>query len=145
MERLAGVKDEALPLLRRHWEEVALDRDSVPLAMDWAVYEAMDAAGLLHIVTAREDGALAGYYWAMVQRHLHFSTTLTAFTDLIFLDKPFRRGRTGQRLIEAAEQSLRALGVRQILTGVKPKPNLGPLLQRMGYALHEVSYSKQIG
>ena len=145
VEPWAAVKDAAQPLLQRHWEEVALDRDKIPLALDLALYDALADAGVLWVVTARDAGVLVGYYTVLVQKHLHFSTTLTAFTDLIFLEKTHRKGRAGQRLIEAAEAMLSGLGVKQILTGTKQKPDLGPLLRRMGYGLHEVSYSKLIG
>ena len=136
---------EAMTLVGRHWAEVALDRDKIPLALNVALYDVLAGAGVMHVTTARVDGALVGYLWAMVQAHLHFSTTMTAFVDLIFLDKPYRRGRSGQRLIEAAELALTARGVVQILMGTKAEPNLGPLFKRMGYVPHETSYSKMIG
>lgn len=145
VEDWLAIKGEVLPLLYRHWVEVALDRDSIPLVVDFDTYDALAAAGILHIVIARNDGELVGYFWALVKNHLHYASTLMAFTDIIFIDKPHRKGRAGQGLIRAMEESLNGRGVKKIFIATKTKLNLGPLFERMGYGVHEVIYSKMIG
>ena len=139
------VKAEMLPLMHRHWEEIATDRDKIPLVVDFDSYDALAEAGILHVLIARKDGALIGYFWAFVKNHLHYAATLFAFTDILFLEKPHRKGRTGQKLIEAMEATLKARGVQKVFINTKTKLNLGPLFTRMGYGVHEVCYSKMIG
>lgn len=140
-----AIKAEVLPLLHRHWVEVALDRESIPLVVDFDLYDAIATAGILHVVIARKDGELIGYFWALVKNHMHYASTLFGFTDILFIDKPHRKGRVGQNLIKAAEESLKARGVTKIFIATKTKLNLGPLFTRMGYGVHEVVYSKMIG
>ena len=139
------IKAEVLPMLFRHWEEIALDRDTIPLVVDFDTYDALARAGILHIVIARKDGELIGYFWALVKNHMHYASTLMGFTDILYIDKPHRKGRTGQHLIKAMEDSLKARGVHKVFIATKTKLNLGPLFERMGYGVHEVIYSKKIG
>ena len=44
-----------------HWEEVANNKDTIPLDIDWERYRALDDDGSLHVLTARDDGELVGY------------------------------------------------------------------------------------
>ena len=74
-----------LPLLPLHWEMLALDRDKVPLAPQWHVYDERDARGELHIVVLRQDGRIIGYYWGFIAPGLHYASCLTATMDIFFV------------------------------------------------------------
>ena len=139
------IKDEVQPLLQRHWEEVALNREEIPLAVDFDSYDALADMGVLHILVARKDGVMIGYYWAIVRTHLHYATTLFAFTDILFIEKQHRRGLVGYKLFVEMEKSLKALGVKKIFAATKTKLNLGPIFKRLGYDVHEIVHSKMIG
>ena len=145
VEAWDDIKDEVKPLLQRHWEEVALDRDTIPLAVDWDSYDVLAAQGVLHLLIARKDGVMIGYYWAIVRTHLHYVETLFAFTDILFIEKQHRRGMVGVNLFREMERTLKELGVQKIFAATKTKLDLGPIFKRLGYTVHEVVYSKMIG
>jgi GNAT superfamily N-acetyltransferase len=147
VESLMAVADEAKPLLLEHWEEIALNRNDTPLDPDWDLYAKLDAAGVYHAVTARLDGALVGYSSYIIQRrNLHYKFCF-ADSDIFFLRKDQRRGLAGARLLQFAEASLKAKGVERLFTKTKlaPEHDLGPLLDRLGYAPIERVYAKRIG
>ncbi|MDA8231569.1 MAG: GNAT family N-acetyltransferase [Magnetospirillum sp.] len=144
-ESLAGALGAMTPLVARHWREVALDRDRVPLAPDWEKYRLLDRTGALNITTARHDGRMVGYACYIVSRHLHYRDLMVAESDAFFLAPEHRRGPEGVRLLRAAEQNVIAAGAQRIVTRVKVDPDFGPLLRRMGYQPIEAVYSKRVG
>ena len=144
VENWHDVKDEALPLLIRHWEEIAADKAEIPLAIDYASYDALEAAGSLHILVARKNGAMVGYYCTVIRSHLHYVTTLFAFTDIFYI-APEHRGGAGIAMFREIEKSLKELGVKKFFSASKPWLDVGPLFERLGYTKHEVVYSKMIG
>ena len=74
-ELFRDIKLEIQPLLVQHWEEVAMYKDKVPLAPDWARYQDMEDNGVLHVVTVRDSGTLVGYYVTMIVHGLHYRFT----------------------------------------------------------------------
>lgn len=137
--------EETKPLLALHWQEVAADRDHIPLAVDWDRYNAFDTLGLLHCVTARHESAIVGYHWLIVMPHAHYGTTLMAFSDVFYILPKHRRGWTGINLFRFTEDSLRKLGVVKVFLPTKPHIDMGRVFQRLGYRIHETVYSKVIG
>ena len=53
---------ELKPILPLHYEELALNKDEVPLSPQYDIYEARESLGELLFVTAREAGELVGYF-----------------------------------------------------------------------------------
>ena len=92
VERWATYARDAEALWPLHWKEVALTQDAVPLDMDTERYAALDEAGILHIVTGRDQGRLVAYFTALVLGHLHYKSTLHALTDLYYISPLWRRG-----------------------------------------------------
>lgn len=144
VERWRDIKGEMLPMLSRHWKEVALNHADVPLDIDHERYDAMDEAGALHIVTVRRGGALIGYHVAIVTGHLHYKSTLHGVTDVYYIAPECRHGVTGMRMFQAVERELKALGVKKLFTGTKLHLDQGTLFERLGYQPVERLYSKII-
>lgn len=148
VERWRDLREEMLPLLVRHWREVALNHDDVPLDIDEHRYRQMDEAGVLHIVTARQAGELVGYHVSMLSPHLHYASTLHAITDVYWVAPERRAGRLGLRLFQAVERELQAvrrargLRVMKVFTGVKVHIDNSPLFEHLGYRRVEYLYSK---
>jgi len=65
---------EAKPLLPLHWEELALNKDKVPLDPKYEDYYAREEAGGILVVTVREKGELTGYFIGMIAPGLHYKT-----------------------------------------------------------------------
>lgn len=144
---------DALPLLREHWKEVGSCPQLHALDVDTALYEAIERAGGLHITAAREGGGpdgpnwvggLVGYAVYFVQHYPHVRDLCMAQSDALYLRPDFRKGFTGLRLLQAAEQALKAKGVRNIMQTCTVKKNFGALLRRMAYVNTETVYRKEV-
>lgn len=144
VERWATVKREMLPLLTRHWREVALNQADVPLDIDHARYQELDEAEALHIVTVRRHGLLIGYHVAIISTHLHYASTLHGITDVYWIAPECRHGVTAMRMFQAVERELKTLGVRKLFTATKLHLDQGPLFERLGYKPVERLYAKII-
>lgn len=145
VESWFDIRDEVQPLFQRHWEEIAADRDTIPLVVDFDSYDALANADSLHIITARESGVLVGYFFSVVRTHLHYRETLFGFADIFYLLPEHRKGMAGVRLITETEKSLKTLGVKKMFAATKPWMDVGLIFKRQGFELHEIVYSKMIG
>lgn len=135
--------DEAEPLLRAHWAEIARNRDRVPLAPNVAAYVTAEAAGILCIVTARNAGALVGYTADMVARPPHYSETVFAESDIFWLAPEYRGRGVGLRLMLAREEALRRRRTLIVHTRTKlAHPAAGRLLSHLGHEPIETVFSK---
>lgn len=144
VERWSDVKRQMLPLLKRHWREVALNHKDVPLDIDHEKYDALDECKMLHILTVRRQGLLIGYHVAIVSGHLHYKSTLHGITDVYYIAPECRHGVTGMRMFQAVERELKALGVKKLFTATKLHLDQGPLFERLGYKPVERLYAKII-
>lgn len=145
-ENWADVKDEMLPLLPSHWEELALNKDKVPLAPQFDLYDRHDACGALMIVTLRDAGKLVGYFWGIVAPHLHYKTCLTLTMDIYWVHPSVRgKGLPGVKLLRKVEAEAKRRGVQRLYFGSKLHKDSSRLFQFMKMDPVEVYYSKWIG
>ena len=98
-------------LFPEHYDELCVTKD-FPANPNYDAYKQMAQAGLLRCITCRADGELIGYIIFYIQPHLHYKDCLTAFEDLYFVKKEFRKGRVGIRLFQYAEKVLKERGVQ---------------------------------
>lgn len=136
---------EVQPLLPRHWEELALNKDKVPLAPDYDRYLRMDAEGMISVVTVRAGGKLVGYSIFIVQPGFHYKTCLEARMDIFWLAPEYRGRMGGVRLFNAHEQELKRRGVKRIYSGSKLHKDTSRLFIALGYEPIEQWFSKWIG
>jgi len=106
-ERLPPILREILPLLRKDWEENGIDRDKVPFSLDLDQYLRYDLAGVLQIVTARDQGTLVGYIFAFVHPHIDHSGLGWAMLTWYWLYVEYRGGGIGDAMLRAMEKFLR--------------------------------------
>ncbi len=144
-EFLCQVKDECVPLIESHWEEVAINKEDIKLNPDWETYEKLEDLGMLAIFTARSSGKLVGYLVVFLTKNLHYKDHLFASHDLIYLDPDYRKGMTGVRLIKFTEKCLRQDGVSVMTMNTKVKNPFDPILERLGFNLTERVYTKYLG
>ena len=52
--------EEAMPLIKRHYDEIAHFKD-IPLDPDVTLYKALEDAGGIHVFTVRKNDNLIGY------------------------------------------------------------------------------------
>lgn len=132
---------ELQELYPEHWKEIGLDHDVILLDPDYERYRAMAKAGVIHLVTARYDDALIGYHIAMIHPHLHYKSSITAFTDIFYLAPAYRVGMVGYRMLKFMRDSVKDRGVQKIYMGTKLTHDIGPLLDRLGFKAIERIYS----
>lgn len=113
--RILDARAKGLEALQAaHWREVAVDKDKIPLSVDWNRYVATEEAGAFMAFAMSDGDALVGYNAFFTNRHFHYSTTVFAVNDVIYV-RPENRGLDGIRFILSAEKELAGLGVRKIL------------------------------
>lgn len=145
VEKFREVVAEAAPLLEAHYYEIGMYQDKIEYDPDIERYEDMDDAGFLHIVTARDDGKLIGYYVSLLMPHLHYKGTLYAYNDIVYIDQKYRGGITAARLFKFVEKELKELGVDVMTMHMKTYAPFDSFLERQGWDYAERIHMKYIG
>ena len=145
-ESYATIAEEIRPLLRRHWEAIANDKEAVPLDVDDEKYRALDSAGLLVIITARVDGRLVGYIAAILSPHLHYRSTLFATFDVFWMEPEFRSGLNGVGLFTRMLLQLKAAGVVKVVgqSKVGGGRDVSAIYRALGFEQAEILYTRTI-
>ena len=136
---------EAQPLLPLHWEELALNKDKVPLNPQYDVYAARDAAGQVMVVTLRDVGRLVGYFIGFVAPGLHYQTCLTLTMDIFWTHPDARGGFAGVRLFRAVEKEAKRRGVQRMFYGSKLHKDSSRMFEFLKMDPVETYYTKWIG
>ncbi len=145
------ISHELPPLFERHWREIGVDHDRIPLAPNWDQYHMLAATDVLRMFTARSNGVLVGYISNLVGPHLHYATTLHAELEMFWLDPAYRAAENGWfalRWFRENERFLKSLGVKRIAVAEKlhfKAGRVGVLFRRLGYAPIERNWSKWVG
>lgn len=145
VESYREVIEELKPLYPAHWEELALNKDKVPLAPIYEAYDARDAAGEVMVVTLRSAGALAGYFIGFIAPALHYRTCLTLTLDIFRVLPEYRSGSAGTKLFRAVEAEARRRGVQRMFVGSKVHADASAIFKRLGYEPVETFYSVWLG
>lgn len=145
VERLCDRLEEMKPLFPEHWEELALNKDKVPLDPQYDVYLTREARGEVLFVTLRRDGELRGYFVGFVAPGLHYQSCLTLTMDIFWTHPAIRGGSAGLRLFKAVEREARRRGVQRVFYGSKNHKDASRLFAAIGCEPVETYYSKWIG
>lgn len=141
-EEMLPELQEILPL---HYEELALNKDKVPLSPQYNIYIDRERDGQLLFMVMREAGEMIGYFIGFISPGLHYSTCLTCQMDIFYI-RPDRRGhKYGKALFEAVEQENRRRGVQRWFVGSKCHLDASWLFEQLGFERVEVYYSKWLG
>jgi GNAT superfamily N-acetyltransferase len=124
-----------------HYEELSVTKE-FPLDPDYEAYERLAKAKMLRFITCRIDGEPVGYIVFIIQPHLHYRTCLTAFEDIYFIKKEYRRGRIGIKLFQYAEKVLKERGVNRIIYGTKLHLDNSRLFEYLGYKQTDKVFTK---
>jgi len=132
---------ELSELYQDHYEELSVTKE-FPLNPDYESYDRLAQAGMLRVITCRVDGNLAGYIIFFIQPHMHYKDCLTAFEDIYYISKPYRKGRIGIKLFQYAEEVLKGIGVNRIIYGTKIHLDNSRLFEYLGYKHTDKVYTK---
>ena len=141
-EFLHEVRWDILPLIEDHSVEVE-DKNTVD--PDWETYKDLENNGALRIFTCRDGKKLVGYAVFVVTTGLNDLTQLYAQNIVLFLDKEYRKGLMGLKLIKFAEKCLMEDGVHSMSISVRNTVPFDPLLKRNGYEPLERVWTKKVG
>lgn len=136
--------EEGLPLFHRHYRDISANQD-IKLEIDFERYFRLQDAGAVRLFTARAaDGKLIGYAVFHVMTNMRYKSSLQATQDVLFVHPEFRG--CGMKLVEFCDNQLRNEGVQVVYhhTKAKPELNFGPALERRGYKLVDLIYSKRL-
>lgn len=145
VEDWADCWQEMSALWQAHYEEVALNRDKITLNPDMETYAALNAAGQLHVVVVRKDARIIGYHIAIVRPHLHYRQSLSAYSDVYYIDPAHRKGRVGVKLFTETERLLKQRGVERFYTGTKMSKDMSRIFEHLGFKEVERQHCKYIG
>ncbi len=139
-EHFSDISREIAPLWRRHWEEIALDQEFIPLDPDWDSYFDLALRGVLHVLTARtvavERSPLVGYIFNLIGGHQHYLGTRFAHTEMFWLDPDWRKGWQPVRMFLENLAGLKAREAEVATINFKlhfKNARVGKLLARLGY------------
>lgn len=143
VEQFAAIDEEVRPLWHKHWLTSAVDHTNTPLAPNTDSYKALEAAGILRIVTARKDGMLIGYFFTITTpASLHYSQP-ESYCDIYYIDcddAPMARLSRYRDLFRFMLADLRSIGIKKALTGTKVHSDLGPIWRSLGWKDHETIF-----
>lgn len=125
-----------------HWMELGLEHQDVPQDINFDLYAQMCNAGSLHVVTCRENGHIIGYHITFVKTHPHYQSTLHGHVDLYYLKPEYRKSKIGVRMFKFAEESLKSIGVKKLITPTKKHLHHGALFEGLGFKEVESVYTK---
>lgn len=132
------------PLLIKHYKEIAHYQD-IELKPDWQAYAQLEECKILRVFTVRDEAKnneLIGYAIYFVRKNIHYSDSLQAVQDILFVD-PSRRG-IGLAFMKWCDKQLKAEHVQVVYHHVKKSHDFGPLLARQGYTLVDYIYGKRL-
>jgi GNAT superfamily N-acetyltransferase len=139
----AELMTELHPLLDAHYQEIARYKD-IPLSPDVAKYTKAEELGFVRMFVIRDGGKPVGYGCYFLETNAHYSTSLQAKQDVLFLSAEYRKGGIGQRFIAWCDEQLRLDGVQAVYHHVKLKHNFGPMLEKLGYEPIDVIYGRRL-
>ena len=138
---------EMRPLWDQHFKEISANLD-IPLDPDLGVYSRCQTNGTLRIFTARLgsgwESTLVGYNVFFVAMNPHYKSSKQANQDILFLDEELRKGLVGYKFLKWCDLQLKNEKVQVIYHHIKAVHDFGHILERMGYKLTDLIYSKRM-
>lgn len=144
-EKLVDHLEEIKDLLPLHYKELALEQEHVPLAPQYDIYLAREAAGELIFTVLRDGGEMIGYFLGFIAPGLHYKTCLTCTMDIFFVRPDKRKLGAGLSLFNEVEKELRRRGVQRWFMGSKNHKDASYLFEKIGATPVETYYSKWLG
>ena len=135
---------EARQMVVDHWNEVGSHREILSLNPNHDKYRALERAGVLSILAARDDGRLIGYLFLLVMRHMRDQDAVVGQHDAFYVIPEYRRHMVGPRLLVSALKIFDNSGVNIVLFTEKAWRKSGRMLAKLGFKEFEMVYSKVI-
>jgi GNAT superfamily N-acetyltransferase len=143
----AKVFEDAYDLVRMHWEELAINKDTVPMDPNVEQFEELQKTNVLHNLVVYHEGKIIGYSFIIVTPALHYKSTVFAQVDVVYVHPDYRGvDGIGMELLKRTELLAKNLGAKVIVHHAKPHmPQIIKPLEYLDYSLYEHMYGKYIG
>ncbi len=145
MEPWKSFIQEAKFILPRHWEELALDKDKVPLDPIYEIYDTKDSKDEVMVITVRELGKLIGYFIGFISPALHYRSCLTCTMDIFYIVPESRGSNCGFGLFKEVEKECKKRGVQRLFVGSKMHKDIAFLFNKLGYTEVERYFTLWMG
>lgn len=143
-EEYAEVIDELKPLLVDHYHEVAMYQDEIELNPNYVEYGALAGLGMLHILTARDEGKVVGYVVSILNHNLHYMDHLFCVNDVLYVDPEYRHTEVAPNMLSELEAIMREKGVSVMTYHMKVFKSFETLMDLLGFDHAEHLYMKYI-
>jgi len=145
VEPWTAMLEQLKPMFPAHWEELALNKDHVPLDPQYDIYLERDRRGELLLITLRQDGDLVGYFIGFIAPGLHYKTCLTLTMDIFYVWPGARGLNGGIIMFKAVHAEAKRRGVQRIFAGSKLHADASWLFEKLGYEEVERYHSLWLG
>ena len=107
-EPISALLDEGIAdLVEQHWQEIALDKDEIPLDVDWDKKQLLEDQGAWKAWVARHNGFLIGYISFYIHEHaINYKSTRYIHDDVFWLHPDYRNAGVGKAMIQSAIEAL---------------------------------------
>lgn len=140
--------EHAAALFEEHHQELAIHKSAMILQPDRARYELFEEQGTLLVLGVWDEERMVGYSVNILQVHPHYTGLHVCTNDVFFLTKGARGLGLCRELLKETCRSarLRAPAGEPLLVMMHAKKDtpFGHILERHGYGVEEVTYSKVI-
>lgn len=133
---------EGMVLAANHYKEVESKSEHIPFNPNLDTFKALLDAGMLVLVTARDEGKMVGYFMMLVTDDL-LTGSPSAQEMGIFVTKKYRGGSTFVRMEKEMTRCLKERGFKEMRIMFKTGHNTD-IPTRMGYEETERVYQKFI-
>lgn len=141
-EQIEDFRDEIAPILQKHWEELANNKDIRVLDVDMDAYVTLNRLGNIRVLTVRDDGKLIGYASFVIGNNLHYKTWKYAISDVYYLDPAYRKTGMGLSMFTEVERWLKGLGVKSVTVQDKIDHSNAGFFAKLDFKLIENVYEK---
>lgn len=147
VESYATARADAEALACAHWQETEAsmygEQSGVPITDE--AFSGMESAGVLHVVTAREGGELAGYAVFVLAPNINMPGKVQASNLALYLAPGVRRDPfLAVKLLRWAEDSLRERGASCVAYVSPVSRPCDALFRRLGAKMTETTWHKEL-
>jgi hypothetical protein len=131
-EPLSSALEEVKATLPAMWAEMAEGFGEEQAEPNWKLYFAAEACNAAFLLTAREDGALVGYFGMLVYANLSLKNELAASSTPYYVVPRRDRGLILRSLIRHAITICQRAGVKKATVKTHPWASAEPVLVHLG-------------
>lgn len=137
--------DDIYPLAKQHQESTKSYRRHEPFNPDRERYIQYNDMGFFHLITARDNGRLVGYFGVYTSQSMHSQLNM-ATEDTFYVHPEYRHGRVALRILRYVETYLQTLGVHEVLFSceIDNRTGIQGLLAMLGYEAKIQQFSKHL-